>query len=173
MTAAEREGCLAGTQMDILQHIFVSLIHPNPENNIIWLRGPAGAGKSTILNTVAHYSHHLLRQGAFLFWDRIDAKNSEPRHVIRTLAHQLARFDPIFARALEAKIKSQHHITASLNSQFQHLVQEPLAALSAHDRGLIIIVLDALMSVAHQSPGGSSFKHSPPVFENFPISSEY
>ena len=87
MDAEEREMCLPGTRVDILHKIFVSLIHPDAGNNIIWLRGPAGSGKSTILSTLAHYSLQLCRQGGFLFWDRNNPDNSEPRHVIRTLAH--------------------------------------------------------------------------------------
>jgi hypothetical protein len=87
MEADELEMCLPGTRVDILQNVFVTLTYPNVEKNVIWLRGPAGTGKSTILNTLAHYSLQLCRQGAFLFWDRNDPDNSEPRRVIRTLAY--------------------------------------------------------------------------------------
>ena len=146
MEADELEMCLPGTRVDILQNVFVTLTYPNVEKNVIWLRGPAGTGKSTILNTLAHYSLQLCRQGAFLFWDRNDPDNSEPRRVIRTLAYQLARFDPNFARELDSQIKTRPSITkSSLDSQFQYLLQRPLAVLSEKgDCGPIIIVLDAL-----------------------------
>jgi hypothetical protein len=35
--------------------LFLALVDPNPGNKIVWLRGPAGAGKRTILTTLAHY----------------------------------------------------------------------------------------------------------------------
>jgi len=146
MGAADRERCLPGTRLDTLQDLFIALIHPNPENNIIWLRGPAGCGKSTILNTLAHYFDQLHRQGAFLFWDRNDTDSSEPHRVIHTLAHQLARFDPMFARELAKRINKWPRVTdSSLDSQFQCLLQEPLSALmTTRHFGPIVVVLDAL-----------------------------
>ena len=146
MDAAERDRCLAGTRLDFLQVLFTSLICPEADNNIIWLRGPAGCGKSTILSTLAHYFDQLCRQGAFLFWDRNKADNSEPHRVIHTLAHQLARFDPIFARELAKRIDERPRVTeSSLDSQFQYLLEEPLRALiEIHYFGPVVIVLDAL-----------------------------
>ena len=104
MMAAERERCLPGTRMDILQALFTSLTDPTLDQNIVWLRGPAGSGKSTILNTLAHYTLQLCRRGAFLSWERSKTDNSEPHRVIHTLAHQLARFHPIFAQIGRAHV---------------------------------------------------------------------
>jgi len=145
MGAAKRERCLPRTQTDILQHLFASLTGPIAASNIIWLRGPAGCGKSTILNTLADYFHRLRRQGAFLFWDRNNADSGEPHRVIHTLAYNLARFHPSFAHELASQINNWPHITASLDSQFQYLLLEPLVALlQTHHFGPIVIVLDAL-----------------------------
>ena len=146
MDAEYRESCLPGTRVDILQHLFTSLIDPNPGPSIIWLRGMAGSGKSTILNSVARLSSELHRGGTFLFWDRYDPLSSEPRRVIRTLAYQLAQFNFAFAAELVSRIEASPGIVeASLPVQFQLLLQEPLALLaSRYDLGPIIIVLDAL-----------------------------
>ena len=146
MMAAERERCLPGTRVDILRALFTSLTDLTADKNIVWLRGPAGSGKSTILNTLAHYTFQLCRRGAFLFWERSKTDNGEPHRVIHTLAHQLARFDPIFAQELETQIKTRPHVMeSSLDSQFQYLLVEPLAALTAkHDFGPVIVILDAL-----------------------------
>ena len=146
MNADCRETCLPETRLHILQDLFTSLIHPNPSHNVIWLRGVAGSGKSTILNTIAQYASKLRRCGAFLFWDRNDTVNSDPRQVIRTLACQLARSNPVFAKELASRIKSSHNILeSSLDEQFQCLLQDPLATLAAgHDFGPIIVILDAL-----------------------------
>ena len=146
MDVESRETCLPGTRAEILQELFVSLIDLNPNHRIVWLRGPAGSGKSTILNTIARYSSRLRRCAAFLFWDRNDVTNSDPRRVIRTLAYQLAQSNPVFAEELASRIKAAPHImSSSLDEQFQSLLQEPLVTLAAsHDPGPIIIVLDAL-----------------------------
>jgi len=132
--------------VDILRALFTSLMDLTADKNIVWLRGPAGSGKSTILNTLTHYTFQLCRRGAFLFWERSKTDNGEPHRVIHTLAHQLARFDPIFAQELETQVTTRPHVMeSSLDSQFQYLLAEPLAALTAkHDFGPLILILDAL-----------------------------
>jgi len=132
--------------MNILQDLFVSLTVPNPSHNIIWLHGPAGSGKSAILSTLGQCFSRLRRCGAFLFWDRNDAVNSEPRRVVRTLAYHLARFNPTFADALAELVNAEPDIMRlSLDGQFRRLVQEPLTSLAKrHALGPIIIILDAL-----------------------------
>ena len=66
--------------------------------------------------------------------------------MIRTLAFQLADFNPTFAAKLAARIERSPDITTSaLDMQFQHLLEEPLAELARElDLGPIVIVLDAL-----------------------------
>jgi len=146
MNLANRKACLPETRLDILQDLFISLTVPNPRHNIIWFHGQAGSGKSTILYTLAQCFSKLHRRGAFLFWDRNDVVNSDPDRVIRTLAYQLARFNTIYARRLASLVNADPDITkASLDEQFQTLVQEPLATLAeGHNLGPIIIILDAL-----------------------------
>jgi len=141
-----RRPCLPETRMNILQDLFVSLTVPNPSHNIIWLHGLAGSGKSAILNTLSQFFSRLRRCGAFLFWDRNDAVNSEPHRVIRTLAYQLACFNPTFADTLALLVNAEPDLTRlSLDGEFRRLVQEPLTSLAKrHDVGPIIIILDAL-----------------------------
>lgn len=143
MDVEYRPTCLPGTRVEILQDLLVSLTDPNRSHNIIWLRGLAGSGKSTILNTIAQYVSELCRCGAFLFWDRNDPVNGDPRRVIRTLAYQLASFNSDYAEKLASQIKSRPQIiSSSFNAQFQHLLLEPLSALATS--GPVFIILDAL-----------------------------
>jgi len=175
MMAAKRERCLPGTRVDILRTLFTSLTDLTADRNIVWLRGPAGSGKSTILNTLAHYAFQLCRRGAFLFWERSKTDNDEPQRVIHTLAHQLARFDPIFAQELETQIKTRPHVMESLlDSQFQYLLVEPLAALTEkHDVGPVIVSLMLSMSAAHRNQGGNCLLPSYLVLQSSQRLSEY
>ncbi|KAF8328266.1 uncharacterized protein EI90DRAFT_2926916, partial [Cantharellus anzutake] len=145
MNAGNRDTCLPGTRVAILENLIDSLTDPSGPN-IIWFRGPAGSGKSTILNSVAQHFSELRRCGAFLFWDRNDPVNSDPLRVIHTLAFQLARFNPIIGAELAAHIENSPGIsTSSLDMQFKHLLEEPLTKLAGNrDMGPIVIVLDAL-----------------------------
>lgn len=106
MNAEYRETCLPGTRVDMLQDLFISLIDPDSSNKALWLRGLAGSRKSTILNTIAQYSSKLRRRGAFLFWDRNDPINSDPRRATRTLAYQLAQSNPSFAEELASRVRA-------------------------------------------------------------------
>ncbi|KAF8328341.1 uncharacterized protein EI90DRAFT_2926392, partial [Cantharellus anzutake] len=145
MDAGNRDTCLPGTRADILENLINSLIDPSG-HNIIWFRGPAGSGKSTILTSVAQYFSELGRRGSFLFWDRNDPVNSDPVRVIRTLAFQLGRFKPEIRAKLAAQIENSPDITTSpLDTQFKHLLEQPLAELAKEcDLAPIVIVLDAL-----------------------------
>jgi len=146
MDMAYRETCLPETRVDILQDLFISLTVPDPNHNIIWLHGPAGSGKSTILNTLSQCFIKLHRCGATLFWDRNDPVNSDPCRVIHTFAYQLACFNTVFADALASSVATEPNImTSSPNEQFRCLVQEPIDTLAErHVLGPIIVIFDAL-----------------------------
>ena len=144
MNAAERPMCLPGTRQDLLKTILDWLMTPSDEN-ILWLHGAAGLGKSTLATTVAEYFRGLQRRGAFLFFDRNSPIDSAPSRVISTLAYQLAKHSEGVGLAICAAMKGDSELaSAPLTSQFTSLLSEPLSKASAQTSGPIIIVLDAL-----------------------------
>ena len=145
MDGSLRPKCLPCTRQDILKWITDWLTTPSPGQNILWLHGLAGSGKSTISTTIAEYFRELKRLGAFMFFDRNDRANSEPAAVIRTLSHKLASFHPAIRAAICEQIKSDPGITeASIHLQFSKLIMEPLCSLPiVYNEGPVIIVLDA------------------------------
>lgn len=86
MNATSRPLCLPGTRQDLLKDIIDRLLTPSSDQNVVWLYGAAGLGKSTLATTVAEYFRGLQRRGAFLFVDRNAPIESHPDRVIRTLA---------------------------------------------------------------------------------------
>ena len=145
MNASSRPECLPDTRQDLLKSITDWLTTPSPDQNIFWLYGLAGSGKSTIATTIAEYFRELGRLGAFMFFDRKNPSSSEPAAVVPTLCHKLASFDPTIRAAVCAQIERDPSITeASLRVQFTKLLREPLGSLAApHTKGPVIIVLDA------------------------------
>src|ERR1700735_2669814 len=141
MDASAREECLPGTREDILKFITGWLTAPSDDQNILWLYGLAGSGKSTISTTIAEYFRELGRLGAFLFFDRGNPTSSEPSAVIRTLSYKLAYFDPAIKTAISEQIERSFGITeAATHAQFVKLLKEQLASLSGLDHpGPIII----------------------------------
>ncbi|KAF7970637.1 hypothetical protein HWV62_23362 [Athelia sp. TMB] len=144
MDAAERSSCLPGTGQERLKKVIGWLLNPSNQN-ILWLRGEAGLGKSTIATTIAEHFGRLRRRGAFLFFDRNSPQESAPSRVIPTLALQLAQHSAVIRLAICTAIKSRPELPSDLmGTQFQSLLVEPLAVAATQMQGPIIIVLDAL-----------------------------
>src|SRR5882724_970394 len=146
MDASLRQECLEGTCLDILQSITDWLSTPSDGQNIFWLHGPAGSGKSAISTTIAERFRELRRLGAFLFFDRTNPVQSDPAAVIRTMAYQLAHSIPDIQPAICAKIDGVFNVsTPPIHTQFTELLLDPLTAVAKMQcQGPIIIILDAL-----------------------------
>ena len=143
MDASARIECLPDTRLDICGFITDWLQQPPGTQNILWLYGVAGCGKSTIANTIASAFRGERRLGAFLFFDR--SAKSDPSNVIRTLAFQLGSFNQHIGDAIAAAISSNPGITeSSLQLQFSKLLQEPLLQVAAVITSPIVVILDAL-----------------------------
>lgn len=141
MSAFNRPLCLPGTRMAIQSQIIDWAVSDTDEN-IFWLHGVAGAGKSTISTTIAEHFRGLHRLGAFLFFER---GKSDTSSVIRTLSFGIACADSNIAKQISIAIELDHDIaSASATSQFNALILKPLIASAEDLRGPILIVLDAL-----------------------------
>src|SRR5882757_3771030 len=98
---------------------------------IMWLYGPAGAGKSAIAQTIAELCHarHLLL-GSF-FFSRTDSKRNNAKCLIASIAYQIALSLPEARDAIEAAVKRNPAIFQySIQVQLTTLILEPLSKLS-------------------------------------------
>ena len=145
MEASLIKGCLPSTRQNVLSEIF-GWATDTSDQNVFWLHGFAGSGKTTISITVANYFRDIGRLGSFIFFDRNFPQRSHPSKVIRTLAYKLGEFDPRFGTVISAAIESHPSIKdASLSVQFTRLIINPLASLSGvQTGGPIMLVFDAL-----------------------------
>jgi hypothetical protein len=142
-----RPECQPDTRVDVLKFITGWLAAPskNQAQNVLWLHGIAGSGKSTVATTVAKHFRELRRLGAFLFFDR--KAGSDPSRVIPTLAYRLGSYDPRIGAAISGAISGNSEIlTGSLSEQFSELLLGPLLSLEAIlcTEGPIVVVMDAL-----------------------------
>lgn len=141
MNAFDRPLCLSGTRTGIQKQIIDWMVSDS-DQNIFWLHGVAGSGKSTISTTIAENFRGLHRLGAFLFFER---GKSNPASVIETLAYGLAGAYLNIAKHITAAIELDNDIaSASAANQFGELILKPLIASAADLRGPILIILDAL-----------------------------
>jgi len=141
-----RSVCLPGTRVDIMNLVTDWVINGPGDRNILWLRGVAGSGKSCLSTTLANLFEATNRLGAFLFFNRNVAEQSDPGLVIRTLAFKLATFDPRIGNIISALIENHTAIADSdIHFQFNKLLVEPVKSLGdLQSEGPIVIVLDAL-----------------------------
>jgi hypothetical protein len=130
----------------MIQFISDWALDPTGAQNILWLHGLAGSGKSTLSTTIANRFRETGHLGAFIFFDRDIAERSDPTTVIRTLAYQLGSFHTRAGLAISAALETFPSIRLSpLRIQFQQLLVDPLSPEGVLDANApIVIVLDAL-----------------------------
>lgn len=114
--------------------------------NIFWLHGLAGSGKSTVATTLAGFFRDLRRLGAFVFFNRDEPERSSPSRVIKTIAAQLSAFDPRIGQAVAHVVETVPGVCeAPLSTQFTELIVKPLTSIEAlASEGPIVVILEAL-----------------------------
>ena len=135
-----KHGCMEGTRVELLHKIYDWV--ENGSQNLYWLNGIAGTGKSAVAHTVAEYYAKRGRLGGSFFFSRDQEARSKADFAFHTLACQLANAFPHLKAKIAAVLRdgSVPHTTRSV--QFEKLILGPIkgSSLSAP----IVIVLDAL-----------------------------
>jgi len=104
----------------------------NSQNKVNWLYGPAGAGKTSIMRSLASlFEQRGQFIGGFHFW-RSDSGRNTLKHFVATLAFQLAQNEPkTFPFITRALTRDSLLLDKSTKTQMEKLVIEPLLACSA------------------------------------------
>jgi hypothetical protein len=110
---------------------------------IVWLHGPAGAGKSAIAQSLCQKLAEEGRLGASFFFKRGHPSRGNAKQLIATIAYQLALCLPDFNRHISQSIESDPSLVdKSLSIQLQKLIVEPCQqSTSAHP---LVVVIDGL-----------------------------
>ncbi|KAJ6470004.1 hypothetical protein C8R45DRAFT_837110 [Mycena sanguinolenta] len=145
----EVRGCLHGTRRDILSEIDEWLETENPSENIFWLYGYPGSGKSSVASTLAERPN--LTAASSLFFRRKEIPNASPSafDLWITLAADLCRLGTVFGKqlveSLENDPKPINQQTDSVHTVFKRLIYNPIlrctSALRTHQ---VFVVVDAL-----------------------------
>ena len=110
--------------------------HENRDAFIMWLLGPAGAGKSAIAQSLAEKCNSLKILLASFFFFRTDPARNHSRSLFATIAYQLAINIPD-ARDFVVKVPEDDPMvfTRSVEEQLSSLIINPLQALYRSGRG--------------------------------------
>ncbi|KAF8748172.1 WD40 repeat-like protein [Rhizoctonia solani] len=110
-----------------------------------WMNGMAGTGKTTIAYTVCSKLDKSNRLGASFFCSRSIAECRQVKHIIPSIAYQLAKFSRPFRRELADVLEKDCDThTQALNVQYQKLIIDPLKAVEKSLPEDFIVVIDAL-----------------------------
>ena len=149
--SGNRQGCLKGTRKEVLWEIECWLAGEQ-EQQIFWLNGLAGTGKSTIAQTFAERMFADGKLGASFFCSRDFADRSNLQAIFPTLAFQLAYQYSLFRDKLLQVLKACPDITQeSLCSQMEKLIAGPLKAAKIPT----LIIIDALDECKDEEPASA------------------
>ncbi|KAF9530659.1 hypothetical protein CPB83DRAFT_152601 [Crepidotus variabilis] len=107
---------------------------------MLWLAGPAGAGKSAIAQTICEIWHKEGRLGANYFFSRSSGR-TDCRFLFPTIAYQLAVLVPALKVAIEKEVQDDPSIVnAQIETQFKRLILKPVLSLHTETAPLIVVI---------------------------------
>jgi len=149
--SGNRQGCLRGTRKVILWEI-EHWSAGDHNQQIFWLNGLAGTGKSTIAQTFAERMFADGKLGASFFCSRDFADRSNLQAIFPTLAFQLAhQYQPFRDKMLLVLKACPDVAQESLCSQMEKLIVGPLKAANIPT----LIIIDAIDECKDEEPASA------------------
>jgi hypothetical protein len=117
--------CHPETRVNIIARIESWLDGQGPEELLLWITGPAGVGKSAIVQTLAEHLARINLLGASLFFSRPAGRNN-PHLVFITIAYRLATQIEAYREFLFARLTLDPDLLNSrMEEQFTTFIVEP------------------------------------------------
>ncbi|KAF8998652.1 hypothetical protein BDQ17DRAFT_1328666 [Cyathus striatus] len=138
--------CHPETRKQLLSDIKEWIEIPEKETGIMYLHGPAGAGKSCISRSVCEDAADAgLLGGSFFFW-RGSPDRNHAQKLVTTLVYQLAMLNRDLANFIASEIERDPQIVVDkpLEYQFEKLVLEPIRSIPSDQLSVRAIVIDGL-----------------------------
>lgn len=138
--------CLPGTRTAILEQIRAWLRDIKRQHRLLWLHGLAGAGKSSIMRTLAELEHLDDQVLVTLVLSRMRGENN-PSEIFPSLAYQLAARDETYREYLIDLMERNPGLPGkTIIEQFKHFVVEPFIRKSTDGEsvGSWLIMVDGL-----------------------------
>lgn len=136
--------CHPRTRLTLLNKILSWLCDPERETSILWLYGPAGIGKSAVIQTLTESENSSKTLGAALFFSRSNC-NDNLKKALPAIAYQLAvRFPPYQEYIHEKMVADPRLLEKEMAEQFNTLIVEPFATRNIYTGQTLSIFLDGL-----------------------------
>ncbi|KAG9123473.1 hypothetical protein FRC07_014898 [Ceratobasidium sp. 392] len=126
--------CLAGTRERLLQEVVDWCLRSDASENLLWIYGQAGLGKSAIATSLCQQLDKDRRLAASFFCKRDDVQRRDPQRVLTTVIHGLALQDSSYAKAVITAIQRDGSLCSSpMQSLYEKLVEELLPLQETSD----------------------------------------
>ncbi|KAM6492901.1 hypothetical protein JOM56_011035 [Amanita muscaria] len=140
--------CHPGTRKSVLCRMRTWMDDPNAPEQILWLHGPAGVGKSAIAQTISN-SYDRDKIGATFFFFRSDSIRNDGNRLFPTLSWQLALSVPIVKDLISISLEEYPDLpTKALEVQFNKLIAQPFLTISGGESAastyMRVIIIDGL-----------------------------
>ncbi|KAF9442336.1 hypothetical protein P691DRAFT_765317 [Macrolepiota fuliginosa MF-IS2] len=145
--------CHPGTRVKMLERMCTWFFHMVPQKAFLWIYGPAGVGKSAVVQTFAEALAAATRLGATLFFSRPNDR-SDPKRVFITIAYQLAVRIPSYrAFVIEQIALDPELLEKGMREQFKIFIVAPFVHRRiGQGREALGILLDGLDECEGQGP---------------------
>ncbi|KAF7372962.1 NACHT domain-containing protein [Mycena sanguinolenta] len=135
--------CHPETRTQMLQDLREWALDSNPRTTVLWFYGPAGAGKSAVMQTLAGELQVVQRLGGCFFFKRGHATRGNSKTLFATIAYQLALNVEDLRIPISGVVEKNPSImTRSMATQMQQLISEP--CFSHKYRDPVTIIIDGL-----------------------------
>ena len=144
---------MEGTRMAVLDDIcqwarkgFELESSPTEINNVYWLYGIPGIGKTSVANSICGRLHESKNLGGSYFCRRDDPLLGEPKYVMPTLIHRLSSMWGPYRKLVVRALRDDPHLGVdSTRLLFSELLLKPIISLKKrHPPRPLVLVVDAL-----------------------------
>ncbi|KAJ6523657.1 hypothetical protein DFH09DRAFT_1329893 [Mycena vulgaris] len=135
--------CHPETRKAMLDSLYNWAITDTSTRSIRWLHGPAGAGKSAIMQSLCHRLQQAGRLGGSFFFKRGHLTRGSARALFATLAYQLALSNRDLRPLISGVVEDDPSVMARhMDIQLHKLIVEPCQLLNG--RAVPILLIDGL-----------------------------
>ncbi|KAJ7097701.1 hypothetical protein C8R44DRAFT_859847 [Mycena epipterygia] len=132
--------CHPETRTKMLDDLYTWASNDDRSSRVLWLYGPAGAGKSAIAQSFCQKLEAERCLGGCFFFKRGHASRGNAYKLFATIAYQLAVVCPELEQLISQRVeKNPAIIDRSLSIQFQQLIIEPVRQ-NIPDRPLVVLI---------------------------------
>ncbi|KAF7369167.1 NACHT domain-containing protein [Mycena venus] len=135
--------CHPETRTEMLKDLMKWTSGNRSDSRVLWLHGPAGAGKSAIAQSLCQKLEAEGRLGASFFFKRGHPSRGHSQKLFPTIAYQLALLLPELNHAISQVVEENPSILdRSLSTQLRKLILEPCR--QSYHSSTFVIIIDGL-----------------------------